>query len=863
MLILIFSAAAATLAVEADGSGDYTSIQAAINAANEGDTVAVGPGTYSEAIEVASKTVTIASTDGASATTLDATGRASSAISVWSGATISGLTVVNEGGRGLLVYGAAALRDVVMEDIGSSDIDGGAAYVNTGSLTMSESTIAGGQGSLGMVYLTDGASFTATDTTFEESETTSGGGIYVFSGDVVLESCTFAELYTTSSGGAIYLGSNSTLTATDSTFFGNLTEYGDGAAVYADHATLSITGGSFELNYSTNYDAGYSGGALQLMQSSASLTGTEIVENYGYYGGAIRSYQSALVLDSVTLDDNWGYYGGAVYADYGVTISDTGSQWAGNTGYYGGGALYVYSDHTIDFTDSTFIENVATYGHGGAIYAYDGAGSFDSVTFEDNYSYYYGGAAFLYYTPSTFTQSTFTGNEALYYGGALAGYYYSDLVIDQSTFTSNETTYYYGGAIYNTYSGLNVKNTAFTANRALDSMAGAIYSYYAAGNNAKVVIAGSTFTSNSAKYHGGAIASDYDYLTLSGNTFHVNDTDSTGMGGAVMVNHAYEVDANSNLFSGNNAGYGGAIYSQQLGSGPEQWTNNVLVENTASIGGAAVWVQSTGAELVNNTLVGNSSVDTAGGIALVETGLTMVNNIIAYSTAGAAVYSYDAFSSNNSLFDYNAFFEITDGIPGGELSGSAVLGETSLSGVAPSFSAYSADGDPDNDSFVLLRDSALIDAGDPKRTDPDGSISDPGAWGGAAVAIADADGDGYESWLDCDDNDATAYPGAADAFYDGINSDCLSGSDFDADGDGEDAVEYDGTDCDDSDPAVQSDCDDEEPVEEGPEEPAADDTPASGRDDSSSAGGCAVVPSGGLMAGMLALLGALGRRRRR
>jgi MYXO-CTERM domain-containing protein len=69
----------------------------------------------------------------------------------------------------------------------------------------------------------------------------------------------------------------------------------------------------------------------------------------------------------------------------------------------------------------------------------------------------------------------------------------------------------------------------------------------------------------------------------------------------------------------------------------------------------------------------------------------------------------------------------------------------------------------------------------------------------------DADGDSYTAVdEDCDDLDASVHPGAPDALYDGIDSDCSGGSDYDADGDGDDHADHGGGDCDDADSTVYS-----------------------------------------------------------
>ncbi|MCB9741896.1 MAG: FG-GAP repeat protein [Alphaproteobacteria bacterium] len=70
----------------------------------------------------------------------------------------------------------------------------------------------------------------------------------------------------------------------------------------------------------------------------------------------------------------------------------------------------------------------------------------------------------------------------------------------------------------------------------------------------------------------------------------------------------------------------------------------------------------------------------------------------------------------------------------------------------------------------------------------------------SASVDADNDGDGFGPAEDCDDDDASVYPGAEDDWYDGVDSDCEGDDDFDADTDGHQSDAYDGDDCDDSNP---------------------------------------------------------------
>jgi len=66
---------------------------------------------------------------------------------------------------------------------------------------------------------------------------------------------------------------------------------------------------------------------------------------------------------------------------------------------------------------------------------------------------------------------------------------------------------------------------------------------------------------------------------------------------------------------------------------------------------------------------------------------------------------------------------------------------------------------------------------------------DPGNGSEVGSDYVDADGDGYLSQVDCNDQDATTHPGAGDVPEDGVGQDCdgvaATTASVDADGDGE------------------------------------------------------------------------------
>ena len=120
------------------------------------------------------------------------------------------------------------------------------------------------------------------------------------------------------------------------------------------------------------------------------------------------------------------------------------------------------------------------------------------------------------------------------------------------------------------------------------------------------------------------------------------------------------------------------------------------------------------------------------------------------------------------------------------------------------------------------RDGELVDAVD-INPDADDATYDEVDADCAGDSDFDADGDGQDSadvaneeglfGSDCDDEDGSVYAGASETWYDGVDSNCSGGSDYDQDGDGADSSDYSfGTadDCDDGSalvrPGLAEDC---------------------------------------------------------
>lgn len=190
VLSLVYETTAATIHVPAD----QPTIQAAIDAATDGDTVLVAPGTYYEAIDFHGKIITVTSEHGAATTTIDAGGKPT-VVTFKSGETrnaiLSGFTIT--GGRTLysgagisVSFSSPTIRDnMIGGNIGCSGV-GVHSYFSSPRIennTITRNIISGCTGGWGIGIYVGGdsaAEIIGNVITDNLGSAASGGGVALF-----------------------------------------------------------------------------------------------------------------------------------------------------------------------------------------------------------------------------------------------------------------------------------------------------------------------------------------------------------------------------------------------------------------------------------------------------------------------------------------------------------------------------------------------------------------------------------------------------------------------------------------------------------------------------------------------------------
>ncbi|MHC4621858.1 MAG: PKD domain-containing protein, partial [Planctomycetota bacterium] len=200
---------------------DVNSIQRAINASIDGDTVIVYPGTYYELIDFSGKAIAVMSTDP----------------NDW---TVIALTKndVNDPDEYVVTFTNSEDVNSVLKGVVLTGGDLG-IYCDGASPTISNCVIAGNGSGLNEgagLYDCNGSCPTVTNCFFSENDANNGGGICNIDSSPAITNCVFGKNVASIDGGAIY-DCNSSPTLINCTFSGNFAG-GDGGGIYNDSTSF-------------------------------------------------------------------------------------------------------------------------------------------------------------------------------------------------------------------------------------------------------------------------------------------------------------------------------------------------------------------------------------------------------------------------------------------------------------------------------------------------------------------------------------------------------------------------------------------------------------------------------------------------
>jgi predicted outer membrane repeat protein len=879
---------AATLSVEADGSGNFLTLQDALLVASDGDAVEVGPGTYTGQVLTQGLGVHIRSTDGAESTFLQAD--ASDAVLVFgfgddADTVVEGFTVVNPGGLGLRIEDAGpTLIDLHFEGLGHSESKGGAVEIRNGSPSFERCRFISNEAKLGGAIYAKSAQLTLKSCAFEENQAKNGGALWGTDLIWIDEGSSYDFNLADKQGGAVFLEAPFDGLISDGQFWSN-ESFDSGGAVWAEGEP-----GALEfLNVRFIANETYNSGAGVMAQSFAGplrFEGCHFDGNNGTYdhGSAIYSayYTDLTLVDTVVENHIAAYRGAGVYHYYKGDFLCQDSLFEDNHSRYSGGGLHIqdlYSDGIAQIENCQFVGNSAGY-EGGGLYVED----VDSIQlvnslFQGNESgpdSPGGGAALFRMEQTQLENNAFVDNRGGF-GGALhleeAGATQGPHTLYNNLFVENVANY--GGALLLTGTPRPRGELAY----------GGEWSDQPESENDFVLYEDSTAPegdwSAAASWDFGEIQDDDGYVVFYTPILELPEVMPTQMRMQVYSPHTEWslvgrlVDASGETFYGEYGAVDWTGWHDVAIDGVQEWSNwggnddglfdlpisQITLQIVADKGTSGTvrfddvrvdtldsgevfligWEQPKWPiSLVNNSFIANHGLSDGGAVLAWDTAAAFRNNLVVSTGSGLALSLLDSLSQGDWDITYNAF--------NGNVGGDLPEGVSGISGVEgdPGFAFYTQNGALEDDRLVFLQGSPYRDAGDPSLLDPDGSPSDLGANAGPLALWVDEDGDGHTSGVDCNDTDPDIHPGAEPVPYDGINQNCTLGSDFDADSDGLDALAYGGEDCDDTDPTLQLECGD----------PDTGGDPAGDKEEGASCG-CTAAPDGPVSPWGLAWIGSV------
>ena len=427
MILLLPAALAATITV----GTDQPTLQAALDAATEDDTITLPAGDWPGCV-TSSGTVTIEG-NGPARTAIIGADCAENFVHTGGELSLTGVTLSNAGGRALKAEKATVnLLDITVVNSGKPGLTGGGMYLDQSETTITNARLTGNRAERGGGVHIEGGSLTALGVVMAENSAQFGGALSARSrAKIRLSICQFERNTAAEKG------------------------YGKGGAIYGfGGVTLEDSGSNF-------------------VQNSAAV-----------YGGAILLERDggALILESTTLSDNRiqedalsESSGGAVFVDAITRVELTEARFSSNKAFLYGGAAYLGRlQQGAKITDSFFTDNVVASKRGGALAAMDGGEVVISGgAFSSNRAAEGGGAISLYNNSARLTDGVeITGNansstQDAFGGGVFA---FSDrdhmLTLDRAVISGNTAALSGGGVYASGLAALRVVDSTISNNTA-------------------------------------------------------------------------------------------------------------------------------------------------------------------------------------------------------------------------------------------------------------------------------------------------------------------------------------------------------------------------------------------------------------
>lgn len=409
-------AAAATITVSMPGGGgQYTSIQAAVNAARSGDTVRVSPGTYIGNIRIGHY-VNLVSTDGPGATILRPQNASAAVVTILavryttSGQrmTLSGFTVQDGVGPtghagGITIFSNAdpLIENNIIKNNRAEAYGGGISVHQESSPIIRNNTITAnsafrggggifvGRGSSPIIYGNDITNNNSRGWTTTNGGS-SGGGVYLEGGSTtiypVLISNTIAGNDSDFAGGGVMLRTGAAAIIDSNTVDNNKAAYGAGIHNETDGASVTIENNTITNNIAAARGefagSGYGGGVSLYANANVSMSNNALTGNRASNGGGgvVIAEGASLRADSNTFVSNGvgpaspgrNAEGGGIYVAGGnLTVSN--SVFVRNDAQLGGG-IAVLDGGVSRIASNTFASNRASLAQGGsAVFVVNGA----------------------------------------------------------------------------------------------------------------------------------------------------------------------------------------------------------------------------------------------------------------------------------------------------------------------------------------------------------------------------------------------------------------------------------------------------------------------------------------------------------